>query len=78
MYLNDGAKIEVRLLKTGRVIYNNLIPMLAAGQDATNMFTLPEYILVGPAETIQLNVEVPSSANNFVYLAALYGIEYGL
>ncbi len=73
---NGDAKIQLRTLKGGRVIYNNPIPQLLAGQDFTQTLTFPEYILIGPNETIQMNTEVASSANNWIYSVCLFGIEY--
>jgi hypothetical protein len=73
---NSLAKFSLRDLRTGRLIWQTPIPQLTIGQDLQQCFTLPEYILLRPAASIQLEVETIDGAIGYFYGAQLYGIEY--
>jgi len=77
MFDNGRGEYQIKILRTGRILYQDPLKKLLVGQDMSQMLTLPEYVLLHPNETIELTISALTRAvNPMTYMLTLAGIEY--
>jgi hypothetical protein len=74
----SAGQLQIYALAANRFIYNSgPVPNMLTGQDFNVQLTLPEYVLINPAESLRVEVFIPAGvAGPLIYPITLYGIEY--